>query len=75
MIRFLRTLFKTPERKLSIDELDFLKLIAMVGFLLTFDDKLKSDATAQKMDSKLYDMYIRRTRGVSSLDPDQPTED
>ena len=58
-----------PKRVLTRDELDFLKLITMVGYLMSADEP-RTEATTDAMNRALRKMYLRRTKGVPGLDPD-----
>ena len=70
MNKLLRRFFP---RHLSQDKIEFLKLVTIVGHIIT-SDSLANDPEAREMNQALMKMYTRRTRGVPGLDPDQPED-
>ena len=63
MTKLFRTFF--PKR-ISQDELDFLKVLTITGYMLTHDT-YKNDARSHEMNTALMAIWKRRTAGVEGL--------
>lgn len=64
MLNLFRKLFP---KKLSEDEIEFLKVVTIVGYMIT-SDEYKDDAKSHEMNQSLMAIWERRTKGVEGLD-------